>query len=168
MVLFGKDKVMQFLPHRDPFLFVDSVISVELEGWTYGKGIVTQKEVLGTTVTATFHVSEKLDLFQGHFPGKPILPGVIQVEMMAQASSFIFVTLLEDPFTLGPDLAPKMDVALTTISNAKFRKPVTPGMDLTIKATCTKFRGPMMASDCHLFHAGQLVSEASVLASVRF
>ena len=168
MALFNKDKVMQFLPHRDPFLFVDSVEEIEIEGWSYGTGIVTPKEVIGALVTAKFKVLESLDLFRGHFPKKPILPGVIQVEMMAQASSFIFVSLIEDPFMADPNLAPKMDVALTSITNAKFRKPILPGMDLVIKTTCTKFRGSMVVSDCHLFHQGQLMSEASVLASVRF
>ncbi len=163
-MLFNKTQVMAFLPHRDPFLFIDSVESVESPGWQWGQGILKDpKDSIGTVVTAKYFIRPDLEIFKGHFPGRPIFPGVIQVEMMAQASSFIIVVSHPDP--LGPS---QRELAFASISNAKFRKPVLPGMDLTIKATCTRYRGPIMGCDCQIFHKSELMSEASLMASVKY
>ncbi|ATH06917.1 beta-hydroxyacyl-ACP dehydratase [Halobacteriovorax marinus] len=153
--------VLQFLPHRDPFLFIDSVKDViPARELTEGE-ILPLKELVGSKVQANFHMREDHPIFAGHFPGNPIFPGVAQVEMMAQASSFIYVNAFENPY------GQNMDVALVSISNAKFRKPVLPGMDLEIETECTKIRGPMVESHCKLFCDGQLMSECTVMASVK-
>ena len=162
-MLFDKEGVKQFIPHRDPFLFIDSVNSIDLDGWEFGKGIVDGKTAVGGTVNATFYASPEMDIFKGHFPGKPVLPGVIQVEMMAQASSFVMAFFIEDPLKQST-----LDVALTSVNDAKFRKPVLPGMKLDIKATITRYRKPLILTDCEVYCDNQLMSQAKVIASVRF
>jgi 3-hydroxyacyl-[acyl-carrier-protein] dehydratase len=86
-MLFDQEAVKEFLPHRDPFLFVDQVNDIKLKEGV-GEENLTVKEVQGASVLATFFTREDHPIFAGHFPGNPILPGVVQVEMMAQASSF--------------------------------------------------------------------------------
>ena len=153
--------VLKFLPHRDAFLFVDTIEDVVAPRELSEGELLPLKELVGTKVIANFHMREDHPIFAGHFPGNPIFPGVAQVEMMAQASSFIYVHAYENPYIQN------MDVALVSISNAKFRKPVYPGMDLVIETECAKVRGPMVESHCRLLHDGQLVSECTVMASVK-
>ncbi|HAZ14044.1 MAG: hypothetical protein A2X86_17100 [Bdellovibrionales bacterium GWA2_49_15] len=163
-MLFDLKQVMAFLPHRDPFLFVDSVESIVNDKWKWGQGVLADnRDTLGTVITAKYFTRPDLEIFKGHFPGHPIFPGVVQVEMMAQASSFVIVLNHADPF--GPTHS---EMALASVSNAKFRRPILPNMDLTIKATCNRYRGQIMGCDCQVFHNGDLMSEASVLASVKF
>ncbi|WP_164848477.1 3-hydroxyacyl-ACP dehydratase FabZ family protein [Halobacteriovorax sp. HLS] len=160
-MLVDKEHVMKFLPHREPFLFVDSVESVTPPNELKKGELLGIKDLVGVKIKAHFHVREDHPIFAGHFPGNPIFPGVTQVETMAQASSFIYVLAYDDPY--GKD----MDVALVSISNAKFRRPVTPGMDIVIETECTKVRGPMVESHCKITHEGNLVSECTVMASVK-
>lgn len=157
----NKEAVMKFLPHREPFLFVDAIEKVEHNKELAPGELLPQKEVVGSKVTAIYKTKEDHPIFAGHFPGKPIFPGVCQVEMMAQSSSFC----LKDCVESGKDV--EMDVALVSVSAAKFRKPIFPGMDLVIETECTKSRGPMLENICKVFHNGELMSEATVMASVR-
>lgn len=162
MVL-NKEQVMSILPHRDPFLFVDSIDELLLgsgESLPEG-GTIKYEEQVGCVVKASYHTRKDHPIFAGHFPGNPILPGVVQVEMMAQASCFSL-------FQVDPDVASKdLEVALLRVENAKFRKPIVPEMDLEIKCTCTKVRGMFMEYECSTYHKGQLMSEATVFASVK-
>jgi 3-hydroxyacyl-[acyl-carrier-protein] dehydratase len=162
-MLFNTEEVKKFIPHRDPFLFIDSVQSIDMKGWEFGKGTLDAKDAIGGLVTAHFYADPKMDIFNGHFPGKPVLPGVIQLEMMAQASSFVMAFFIEDPFNEST-----LDVALTTINDAKFRKPVLPGMKLEIKSKITRYRRPMIVTECELLCDNQLMSHAKVVASVRY
>lgn len=162
-MLLDNKKVREFLPHREPFLFIDSVESIHVENWKLGQDPIDPKLCMGGSVKAHFYVRPEMDIFKGHFPGRPILPGVIQVEMMAQASSFVLLAVVAKTFKQSD-----LELALTGVTTAKFRRPVLPGMNLVLHTTMTKFRTPMIASDCQIFHEGQLMSEASVLASVKF
>lgn len=119
------------------------------------------KEIMDVEVVAHYRTKKDHAIFAGHFPDYPILPGVVQVEMMAQATSFIVLLLNEDPYSL------KMDVALLGINEARFRKPVLPEMDLKLVTRLLKIRGPMITSECKLYHNDQLMSEATVLASLK-
>ncbi len=152
---------MKILPHREPFFFVDSVESVTPPKELADGEVLAIKELVGSKVKAHFHVRADHPIFEGHFPGNPIFPGVTQIEMMAQASSFIYINATDKPFEMN------MDVALVSVSNAKFRKPVSPGMDLIIETECAKVRGPMVESHCRLLQGDQLLSECTVMASVR-
>ncbi|MBY0412909.1 MAG: beta-hydroxyacyl-ACP dehydratase [Bdellovibrionales bacterium] len=161
-MLLNVDQVKQILPHRDPFLFIDSVESVTIPGKEIAKGqIFDVKEILEAEVVAYYKTKKDHAIFAGHFPDYPILPGVVQVEMMAQATSFIVLLITEDPFKM------KMEVALLGINEARFRKPVLPDMELKLVTKLLKVRGPMITSECKLYHNDQLMSEVTVLASLK-
>jgi 3-hydroxyacyl-[acyl-carrier-protein] dehydratase len=106
---FNIQEILDFLPHRYPFLLIDRVVEFEP-----AKRLVAIKNV---TINEPF--------FQGHFPGYPIMPGVLVVEAMAQAGGMILMHEL-------PDRAEKL-VVFTGIERAKFRRPVTPGDQLRIE-----------------------------------
>ena len=161
-MLLNSEQVRKILPHRDPFLFIDSVESVGISGKPYVKGqLYDLKEILDAEVIANYRTKKDHAIFAGHFPDYPILPGVVQVEMMAQATSFIVLLINEKPFEM------KMDVALLGINEARFRKPVLPEMDLKLVTKLLKIRGPMITSECKLYCNDQLMSEATVLASLK-
>lgn len=161
-MLLNTEQVMKILPHRDPFLFIDSVESVTIPGQEVEKGKTYDiKELQNVEVVAHYKTKKNHNIFAGHFPDYPILPGVVQVEMMAQATSFIVLLLNEDPFSM------KMDVALLGINEARFRKPIFPDMELKIVTKTLKVRGPMITSECKLYHNDVLMSEATVLASLK-
>ena len=163
-MLYNKDDVLNFLPHRDPFLFIDSVESIEIadEFKNIPSEELNKKHLIGTVVTAHYEVNPDHPIFEGHFPDQPVLPGVVQVEMMAQAS--IFLVKLVSTKKEGVPLK----VALLNITSAKFRSPVVPGMKLTIKTFCTRIRGSIVCNDCQVFHGDILVAESSNLATIEF
>jgi 3-hydroxyacyl-[acyl-carrier-protein] dehydratase len=117
------DEIMSILPHRYPFLLIDRVIEMERK-----KRIVAIKNV---TINEPF--------FQGHFPGKPVMPGVLMIEAIAQAGGALLLTEI-------PDRADKLMV-FTGIENAKFRQMVVPGDQLRIEVTVQNWRimGPRVA-----------------------
>jgi len=161
-MILNSDQVLQILPHRDPFLFIDSVESVLVPNRTLAEGeILDIKEIQDAQVVAHYRTKKEHAIFKGHFPDYPILPGVVQVEMMAQATSFIVFLIHKNPMEM------KMDVALLGINDARFRKPILPEMDLKIVTKTIKLRGPMLTSECKIYHNDQLMSEATVLASLK-
>lgn len=167
-MLLNAELVKKILPHRDPFLFIDSVELVTLapkdcrvsevgkNGPVFDLKDITEAEVIAYYKTKSDH-----PIFAGHFPGYPILPGVVQVEMMAQATSFVVFLVKEKPFDT------KLDVALLGINEARFRKPVLPDMELKLVTRLLKVRGPIMTSECKVYHNDILMSEATVLASLK-
>ena len=161
-MLLNKEQVLNFLPHREPFLFIDSVKEILLpEHLKKNQGHCSKQDMLGATSVCQFNVSEKLSVFQGHFPGQPILPGVIQIEMMAQAASFLIVHCLTKPIEQV-----KIDVQLLGVMSAKFRKPITPPMVLEIHATLKKVRGIIQIYDCLIMAQKEVMSETTIMASL--
>ncbi|MFA6236556.1 MAG: 3-hydroxyacyl-ACP dehydratase FabZ family protein [Bacteriovorax sp.] len=161
-MILNTEQVMMILPHRDPFLFIDSVDSVTIPGRTLAPGeFVELKDIVESEVVARYRTKKEHAIFKGHFPDYPILPGVVQVEMMAQATSFVVFLVHKEPMKM------KMDVALLSITEAKFRKPVLPEMDLKLVTKVTKVRGSIITSECKLYHDEQLMSEATVMASLK-
>jgi UDP-3-O-[3-hydroxymyristoyl] N-acetylglucosamine deacetylase/3-hydroxyacyl-[acyl-carrier-protein] dehydratase len=134
------DEVMQILPHRYPFLMVDRIISFE-EGGTKCIGVKS------VTINEPF--------FQGHFPGHPVMPGVMQVEAMAQVASLLLFKLAKTTSKIG---------YFMSADGVKFRKPVFPGDTIFIHAELTKARGERLAkAKCHCVVNDAVVSEGELM-----
>src|SRR5256885_2059155 len=133
------DEVMQVLPHRYPFLMVDRVIQFDGD----------------TKITAVKSVSINEPFFQGHFPGHPVMPGVMLVEAMAQAASILLFKLAKSSSRIG---------YFMSADGVKFRKPVFPGDTIFIHAELTKARGNRLAkAKCHCVVNDAIVSEAELM-----
>jgi len=136
---FDTDEVMQILPHRFPFLMVDRIISFESETKCVGVKTVTINE----------------PFFQGHFPGHPVMPGVMQVEAMAQVASILLFKLAKTTSRIG---------YFMSADGVKFRKPVFPGDTIFIHAELTKARGERLAkAKCHCVVNDAVVSEGELM-----
>ncbi|MCT4643121.1 MAG: hypothetical protein N4A33_12595 [Bacteriovoracaceae bacterium] len=158
-MLFNKEKVLEFLPHRSPFLFIDSIESITSEV----ENPSNVRELIGTQVIAHYKVKKDHVIFDGHFPGNPILPGVVQIEMMAQASAFASIPVLEKGVENYD-----VETLLLGSDNSKYRKPIIPGMDLKIISTVVKCRGNIASYNCEVFHEDEKTSESQVLAKLTF
>jgi len=134
------DEIMQILPHRYPFLMVDRIISFD-EGGTKCIGVKS------VTINEPF--------FQGHFPGHPVMPGVMQVEAMAQVASLLLFKLAKTSSRIG---------YFMSADDVKFRKPVMPGDTIFIHAELTKARGERLAkAKCHCVVNDAIVSEGELM-----
>jgi len=156
---FDHVKVMNYLPHRYPFLFVDRILSVEVPLGNDGK-----IQEVGTKVVGIKNATINEPYFTGHFPHLPITPGVILVETMAQVSSFAIFPWVETDDQMR--VTNSFDLRLAGVDAARFRRPVVPGDSMTITVECTKHRGPIWAFKCKGEVDGQLVVECELMASV--
>lgn len=138
--------IMQFLPHRAPFLLVDRITGIEQKD---------DKEYL----CGYKHISNSEPVFQGHFPGMPIFPGVMQIEALAQLGGLFAVRASGRP--LDDTL-----IYLLALDNVKFRKPVVPGDKLDLKAWLIQRRGPMWRMGGKATVDGQACCELELLAFV--
>jgi len=136
--------IMKLLPHRYPFLLVDKVIE---KSESY---IVAQKNV---TINEPF--------FIGHFPGEPIMPGVLQIEALAQASGLLCYEYLDKVNSENAE------IFFMSIENAKFRKPVIPGDVLIMKVELIKKKGNVFKLKGFITVDDDVVSEAEFMAMVR-
>lgn len=155
-------QVCEYLPHRPPFLFIDTVEKILIPDGILEKDEVNSRDLVGTKVIANYKVKEDLTLFEGHFPGNPIFPGVIQIEMMAQASAFSALGLSK----LDISKPISVNTVLLTVNNARFRKVVLPGMQLEVHATLVKCRGEVAIYECEVYSDGEKVSEVQVTAKL--
>lgn len=130
------NEIQKLIPHRYPFLLIDKVLEIEPQ-----KKIVAVKNV---TINEPF--------FQGHFPGKPIMPGVLIVEAMAQASA-IMVQYQNESNGIG---------VLTSIENCKIRRMVIPGDVLTINAEISRLRSTMGKAAVKAYVGEELACEAEI------
>ncbi|MFA4986388.1 MAG: 3-hydroxyacyl-ACP dehydratase FabZ [Candidatus Brocadiia bacterium] len=139
--LFDVKVIMSLLPHRYPFLLVDRVVEFECR-----KRIVGIKNV---TINEEF--------FVGHFPGEPVMPGVLQVEAMAQTAGMMM---------LNPAAPAEYLAYLMSLDKVKFRKPVVPGDRLVITAEMLKERGRIGQVAARIEVDGRIVSEAEIMFSI--
>lgn len=133
--------IMKMIPHRYPFLMIDRVVDI----------------VLGESAIGVKAVTVSEPHFQGHFPQRPIMPGVLIVEAMAQTAGVLVV------HSLGEEAANKL-VYFMTIDNARFRKPVVPGDMLRIHVTRKQNRGVVWKFEGKAMVGDTLVAEATFAA----
>jgi 3-hydroxyacyl-[acyl-carrier-protein] dehydratase len=133
-------RLMEILPHRYPFLLLDKIIDIDGDNSATGIKNVTINE----------------PHFTGHFPGKPIMPGVLIIESMAQTAGAIAL--------IARGLETKALVYFMSIDGAKFRKPVVPGDQLRIYVKKIRRRGNLMKYACEAHVDGTKVAEAEVTA----
>ena len=140
--MMGITEIMDFLPHRYPFLLVDRIVEME-----------AQKRIVGIK-----NVSINEPFFQGHFPGHPIMPGVLIIEAMAQTAGVLSLKMVEDP-------ASKV-IYFMSIDKAKFRHPVYPGDQLRLELEVIKIRVPIMKFSGNAFVEEKKVAEAHLTATI--
>ncbi|RVU39328.1 3-hydroxyacyl-ACP dehydratase FabZ [Hwanghaeella grinnelliae] len=138
------NEVMKRIPHRYPFLMVDRVVN-----------FVPYEGAIGIK-----NVSINEPHFQGHFPERPIMPGVLIVESMAQTAGVVVVS------SLGTDAEGKL-VYFMSVEEAKFRRPVEPGDQLQIHVTRKQNRGPVWKFEGRATVDGTLVAEAVFTAMIK-
>lgn len=141
-VVYTVTEIMKLLPHRYPFLLVDRILEFEPD-----KRIVGLKNV---TVNEEF--------FQGHFPGVPVMPGVLVVESMAQVAGVMIYRDL-------PDRESKL-VYFTGIEGAKFRRPVVPGDQLRLEVSLLNRRSNFGKVDARATVEGKLVAQAILMFAI--
>jgi 3-hydroxyacyl-[acyl-carrier-protein] dehydratase len=140
-------EIQKIIPHRFPFLLIDRVINI--------------KE--GESIEAYKNVSISEHIFQGHFPGHPIYPGVMIVEGLAQAGGILaFKSLSEED---QKDIQNKV-VYFMSIDKCKFRAPVTPGDKLEYKVSVIKHRGNIWVLRGEAYVDGKLTTEAELKAMI--
>ncbi len=136
--------IINLLPHRYPFLLVDKVL-----------------EKTENSITAQKNVTINEPFFVGHFPGDPIMPGVLQIEAMAQASGILCYDFLDDVNSENAE------IFFMSIDNAKFRKPVVPGDVLIMKIELVKKKGNIFKLKGVITVDGNITTEAEFMAMVR-
>jgi beta-hydroxyacyl-ACP dehydratase FabZ len=134
------DEILKILPHRYPFLLVDRILEVE-----QGKRVVGIKNV-------TFNE----EFFQGHFPGNPVMPGVLVLEAMAQVAAFGLLGVV-------PDRERKL-LYLSGVDRCKFRRPVVPGDQLRIEAEIVSLRTRVCKCRATASVDGAVCAEAELLS----
>ncbi|MGO8669801.1 MAG: 3-hydroxyacyl-ACP dehydratase FabZ [Capsulimonadaceae bacterium] len=132
------EEIKNILPHRYPFLLVDRILELEP----------------GIRAVGIKNVTANEPFFQGHFPKRSIMPGVLLIEAMAQVGGIMIQTLPEHRAKLA---------LLASIESAKFRKPVTPGDTLTTETTLIRARGNNGTVRCEARVGGAIVAEANIM-----
>jgi len=140
--MIGIQEIMETIPHRYPFLLVDRILELEIEKRVVGIKNVTMNE----------------PFFQGHFPGHPIMPGVLIIEAMAQAGGVLALQ------SVPKDEVKNKLIYFMSIDKVKFRKPVVPGDQLRFELEQTRSRANIRAYSAKALVDGAVVAEAELMA----
>ncbi|MEE9347280.1 MAG: 3-hydroxyacyl-ACP dehydratase FabZ [Robiginitomaculum sp.] len=139
---FGIEEIKRCIPHRDPMLMLTKVVAVG-EGW----------------IEIEHHVDPKASFFEGHFPGNPIMPGVLIIETVAQAGAMLI--------DLTCEIDPKTQfMAFTSVDKAKFRRPVKPNDIVCVRLEIARSRGPLYKFSGAASVDGQAVAAVDFSASI--
>jgi 3-hydroxyacyl-[acyl-carrier-protein] dehydratase len=138
-ILLDAKSIMELLPHRYPFLLIDRITACQP----------------GESITALKNVTVNEPAFTGHFPGRPIMPGVLIIEAMAQAGGVL------SHVTLG-DVDPKPLFVLAGVKNARFRRTVLPGDQLLVQVDVEKVKRGIWFYKCSASVDGQLAVSADI------
>ena len=136
-------RIMEMIPHRHPFLMIDKVVDM----------------VANDRATGIKNVSINEGYFQGHFPARPVMPGVLIIEAMAQTAAVLVV------HTLGQEAEGKL-VYFMSVDNARFRRPVVPGDCLHVRVTKQRHRANVWKFEGRAEVGGQLMAEAVFAAMI--
>ena len=136
-------RIMEMIPHRHPFLMIDRVVDM----------------VANERATGIKNVSINENYFQGHFPARPVMPGVLIIEAMAQTAAVLVV------HTLGPESEGKL-VYFMSVDNARFRRPVFPGDRLDVHVTKQRHRGNVWKFEGKAKVGENLMAEAVFAAMI--
>lgn len=136
-------KILDVLPHRYPFLLVDRIVSI----------------APGERIEAYKNVSFNENFFQGHFPDNPVMPGVLTIEALAQASALL-------AFATEPADMERKVMYLAGVDNARFKRPVRPGDRLTLEAAIDRRKGPVWKMACKATVDGALVAQMGLVATL--
>lgn len=142
------NEILSILPHRFPFLLIDRVEELSI----------------GESIKAYKNVTYNEQIFQGHFPGHPIYPGVMIIEGLAQAGGVLAFKSMEKD---GVDLSDKV-VYFMSIDNAKFRNPVRPGDKLEYRISVIKHRGRIwvLKGEAYINYGAKLAAQAELQAMI--
>ncbi len=136
-------RIMELIPHRPPFLMIDKLVDV----------------VAGERAIGIKNVTINEGFFQGHFPARPVMPGVLIIEAMAQTAAVLVV------HTLGPAAQGKL-VYFMSVDNARFRRPVVPGDTLKVHVASLRHRGNVWTFEAQAKVDGKLCAEATYAAMI--
>ena len=136
-------RIMEMIPHRHPFLMIDEVVDV----------------VANERATGIKNVSIEENYFKGHFPTRPVMPGVLIIEAMAQTAAVLVV------HTLGPESEGKL-VYFMSVDNARFRRPVFPGDRLDVHVVKQRHRGNVWKFEGRAMVGTNLMAEAVFAAMI--
>lgn len=139
-----KDKIKEIIPHREPMLLIDEVLEM-----TEGQEIKT-----------TLYLDPELDFFRGHFPGEPVMPGVLTVESMAQTADVLLLSM--------PQYAGKVPLFIG-IDQVKFKRKIEPGDTIEIKARIVKVNEPKAVVTCEavVYNHGEVSTTGLVTLAMR-
>jgi len=139
-----REAIKKIIPHRDPMLLVTTVEELEA----------------GSRIVTTFHVDEDREIFKGHFPGEPVLPGVYSVECMAQTADILLLSTER--------YAEKVPLFLG-INNVRFLKKILPGDTLEIRAELASERAEKAIATCvaEIYNHGELAASGEVTLAMR-